>query len=112
MPARAGVIGWAWTAILVGSLLTIVGFARAGSTLFWKSTADPPARTRSGRGRWSSRRRPPRPAGGAVMLTLAVLALLAVFAGTGVGLSRRHLGAAHRPRRLCRGRRGAPAEED
>jgi multicomponent K+:H+ antiporter subunit D len=32
-------IGWAWTAILVGSLFTIVGFARAGSALFWKSTA-------------------------------------------------------------------------
>jgi multicomponent K+:H+ antiporter subunit D len=30
---------WAWSAILIGSLLTIVGFARAGSTLFWKSTA-------------------------------------------------------------------------
>ena len=26
-----GTIGWAWTAILAGSLLTIVGFARAGS---------------------------------------------------------------------------------
>lgn len=38
-------IGWAWTAILAGSLLTIVGFARAGSTLFWKSTTmAPPAR--------------------------------------------------------------------
>ncbi len=34
-----GVIGWAWGAVLAGSLLTIVGFARAGSTLFWKSTA-------------------------------------------------------------------------
>ena len=33
------VITVAWTAILVGSLLTIVGFARAGSVLFWKSTA-------------------------------------------------------------------------
>ena len=32
-------IKWAWTAILVGSLFTIVGFARAGSTLFWKSTS-------------------------------------------------------------------------
>ena len=32
-------IGWAWTAVLAGSLLTIVGFARAGSMLFWKSTA-------------------------------------------------------------------------
>lgn len=30
---------WAWSAILIGSLLTIVGFARAGSVLFWKSTA-------------------------------------------------------------------------
>ena len=30
---------WAWTAILLGSLFTIVGFARAGSTLFWKSTS-------------------------------------------------------------------------
>lgn len=34
-------IGWAWPAVLVGSLLTIIGFARAGSTLFWKSTAIP-----------------------------------------------------------------------
>jgi multicomponent K+:H+ antiporter subunit D len=30
---------WAWTGILLGSLVTIVGFARAGSVLFWKSTA-------------------------------------------------------------------------
>lgn len=29
----------AWAVILVASLLTIVGFARAGSGLFWKSTA-------------------------------------------------------------------------
>src|SRR3546814_1292110 len=28
-----------WTVILVTSLLTIVGFARAGSTVFWKSTS-------------------------------------------------------------------------
>jgi len=38
-----GVIGWAWAAILVGSLVTIVGFARAGSVLFWKSTSLAPA---------------------------------------------------------------------
>jgi multicomponent K+:H+ antiporter subunit D len=31
----------AWTAILLGSLVTIVGFARAGSVVFWKSTAVP-----------------------------------------------------------------------
>jgi multicomponent K+:H+ antiporter subunit D len=36
-----GLIGWAWSAVLSGSLLTIVGFARAGSTLFWKSTSVP-----------------------------------------------------------------------
>ena len=34
-----GLMAWTWSAILIGSLLTIVGFARAGSTLFWKSTA-------------------------------------------------------------------------
>ncbi len=28
-----------WTVVLAGSLLSIVGFARAGSVLFWKSTA-------------------------------------------------------------------------
>lgn len=30
---------WLWTLILATSLLIIIGFARAGSTLFWKSTA-------------------------------------------------------------------------
>ncbi len=32
-----------WTAILISSLVTIVGFARAGSNLFWKSTSMVPA---------------------------------------------------------------------
>jgi len=36
MPA---ILPWAWSAILMGSLLTIIGFARAGSIIFWKSTA-------------------------------------------------------------------------
>lgn len=36
------VIGWAWGAILGGSLMTVVGFARAGSILFWKCAAIPP----------------------------------------------------------------------
>ncbi|MGH1367363.1 MAG: monovalent cation/H+ antiporter subunit D [Maritimibacter sp.] len=35
-------MAWAWGTILVGSLITIVGFARAGSVLFWKSTATQP----------------------------------------------------------------------
>ncbi|AHM04115.1 Na(+) H(+) antiporter subunit D [Roseibacterium elongatum DSM 19469] len=38
-----GQMVWAWSAILGGSLLTIVGFARAGSIVFWKSTATLPA---------------------------------------------------------------------
>lgn len=29
---------WAWTAILLASLVTLLGFARAGSALFWKPT--------------------------------------------------------------------------
>ncbi|CUH54372.1 monovalent cation/H+ antiporter subunit D [Shimia marina] len=29
----------AWSAILIGSLITIVGFARGGSVLFWKATS-------------------------------------------------------------------------
>lgn len=30
---------WIWALVLTGSLLTIIGFARAGSLLFWKSSA-------------------------------------------------------------------------
>lgn len=33
--------GWIWTVILTTSLLGILGFARAGSTLFWKSATVP-----------------------------------------------------------------------
>jgi multicomponent K+:H+ antiporter subunit D len=73
------VIVWAWTAILVGSLLTIVGFARAGSALFWKSTEiEAPLPDADGAA-------PHNAATVAqvtpVMLTLAVLVALAVFAG-------------------------------
>lgn len=76
---QPGLIGWAWSAILVGSLLTIVGFARAGSVLFWKSTATtepvieadtiiavPPSTTAQV---------------APVMIALAALAGLAIFAG-------------------------------
>ena len=79
---------WAWTAILAGSLLTIVGFARAGSVLFWKSTAvavpEPgpednapeaaarldPAAVRAGPAQVAP-----------AMLALGLLAALSVFAG-------------------------------
>jgi multicomponent K+:H+ antiporter subunit D len=73
---------WAWTAILAGSLLTIVGFARAGSALFWKSTAvEVPA---------APAPEAPPPAARALevapaMATIAILAALAVFAGPVAG---------------------------
>ncbi len=79
-----GLIGWAWSAILIGSFLTIVGFARAGSTLFWKSTAivgpAPDADEDA-----TAVAALPRPATATqvapVMLTLAALVGLAAFAG-------------------------------
>ena len=74
------IIGWTWSAILIGSLLTIVGFARAGSILFWKSTATEPQETDPN---------PPHPATAwevaPTMATIALLALLAVFAGPASG---------------------------
>lgn len=79
-----GLMGWAWTAILVGSFLTIVGFARAGSTLFWKSTAVPvqpvdteasPATDPTFGNRATAGELAP------TMAVLAVLAALAAFAG-------------------------------
>jgi multicomponent K+:H+ antiporter subunit D len=74
-----GEIAWAWTAILAGSLLTIVGFARAGSILFWKSTADGVAVAEAP---GVAPGTPARPAELApTMLAVGVLAGLAVFAG-------------------------------
>jgi multicomponent K+:H+ antiporter subunit D len=70
-----GLMGWAWSAILGGSLLTIVGFARAGSVLFWSSTAleAPLAATPETRkaGAWEL-----APA----MISIGMLALLAILA--------------------------------
>ncbi|PWK62579.1 multisubunit potassium/proton antiporter PhaD subunit [Roseicyclus mahoneyensis] len=70
-----GTMVWAWSAILGGSLLTIVGFARAGSALFWSSTAmaagpaEGPAARRATAGELAP-----------AMITLGVLAGLAAFA--------------------------------
>ncbi|MEM8728933.1 MAG: monovalent cation/H+ antiporter subunit D [Pseudomonadota bacterium] len=70
----------AWTAILVGSLLTILGFARAGSMIFWRSTATPDAD--------HPEQRPPLNTTPATPLQVApslaalvLLAALAVYAG-------------------------------
>lgn len=70
----ATAMAWIWSVILVTSLVCIVGFARAGSTLFWKSAAftgmlepHPPGR-------------PALPAVAAAML-LAGTVVLTAFAG-------------------------------
>lgn len=68
----------AWTAILVGSLVTIVGFARAGSILFWKSTSV------EDEGRPETGLIPPRADLSEIAPTLGLLVLLggvAIFAG-------------------------------
>ena len=70
----------AWSVILAGSLLMIVGLARAGSVLFWKSTALPAPAEPEAPGQ-----KPPPPAGplevAPAMAALAGLALLAALAG-------------------------------
>jgi multicomponent K+:H+ antiporter subunit D len=73
-----GEMGWAWSAILAGSLVTILGFARAGSNLFWHSTAI----AAPGETPLPTARAPATPAEVAPsLLALAALAALAVFAG-------------------------------
>jgi len=44
LDATRGAAGWpaVWAVVLVASLLMIVAFGRAGSTLFWKTGAPPP----------------------------------------------------------------------
>lgn len=65
-----------WAAILIGSLLIIVGFARAGSILFWKSTAVVPTTDPEDKTVLPAH----DPAGFAqVAGTIAVLGLLGVF---------------------------------
>lgn len=67
-----------WTVILVTSLIAIVGFARAGSVMFWKSAAIPGAQeeTPVARSAW------PIAAAGVM---LAGMVALAVFAGPVTG---------------------------
>ncbi|MDP4991786.1 MAG: monovalent cation/H+ antiporter subunit D, partial [Marivita lacus] len=73
------VIVWAWTAILAGSLLTIVGFARAGSALFWKSTAIDAPVSEAGHTTAPAHATPAEVT--PVMLALAALVGLSIFAG-------------------------------
>ncbi|KPP87347.1 MAG: multicomponent K+:H+ antiporter subunit PhaD [Rhodobacteraceae bacterium HLUCCA08] len=88
-----GDMAWAWGAILGGSLVTIVGFARAGSALFWKSTAIalPAADEAASAEEAPPPGRRPGPAPAAAMeiapslAALTVLGALAVFAGPVAG---------------------------
>lgn len=71
-----------WAVVLVGSLLTIVGFARAGSLLFWKSTSAEFAAPAPE----PEEERPPANTIGPMLaapsiLALASLAALTIFAG-------------------------------
>jgi multicomponent K+:H+ antiporter subunit D len=77
-------MAWAWTAILAGSLVTIVGFARAGSALFWKSTSIPqpvPDPDIEALPEPPNARTATATEVAPVMLALATLAGLAIFAG-------------------------------
>lgn len=74
-----------WGAILVGSLMTIVGFARAGSLVFWKSTSVAPE-TQPEPDEGVTVKAPetaPGLAVGAVVGLLAILVGLSVLAGPG-----------------------------
>lgn len=65
---------WVWAAILIGSLIAIVGLARAGSQLFWKPHAegitDPDGTVAA---------MPPQPVGLPVASVLALLGLIVVM---------------------------------
>ncbi|WP_224817044.1 monovalent cation/H+ antiporter subunit D [Hasllibacter sp. MH4015] len=79
-----GTLVWAWSAILIGSLLTIVGFARAGSALFWKSTATLPPAPDPEKITVHAVAEPLRASSlqlAPAMAAIATLALLAAFAG-------------------------------
>ena len=77
---------WLWAIILITSLVTIVGFARMGSALFWKETPDPalPA-ARGGPGAVL----PPPLAATAAALPLALLALMTLASGPVAGAMER-----------------------
>jgi len=69
----------AWAVILIGSLFTIVGFVKAGSSLFWKSTTLEPVQGKTVPGKTVQ-----EPAGALALApsitAIAMLALLSAFA--------------------------------
>jgi multicomponent K+:H+ antiporter subunit D len=73
--------GWIWTVVLATSLLVIIGFSRAGTTLFWKSEAV------------AGTLEPPPPARAASIVPAAVLVLGTALLSLGAGPVTRHLEA-------------------
>ena len=68
-------IVWIWAVVLGGSLISVVGFGRAGSTVFWKARSIEPVEG-------TAPLAPPSPlAFGAVGGLIALVVLLTVFAG-------------------------------
>jgi multicomponent K+:H+ antiporter subunit D len=61
---------WVWSVILISSLITIVTFSRAGTTLFWRSTRNRDADEAPGVSKWQL---------GGVFLLLGASPLLALF---------------------------------
>jgi multicomponent K+:H+ antiporter subunit D len=70
-----GQIGWSWAAILGGSLVVIVGFARAGSLVFWNTATADGAVAPAGHRQASALEVAP------TIIMLMILAGLSAFAG-------------------------------
>lgn len=91
---RGTEMGWAWSVILLGSFAMILGFARAGSTVFWKAPAVPDS---------SAEPHPPQGlAFAALGLLFALIAALTVFAGPVTGFMERLAADLYAPEPLVR----------
>ncbi|MEM1430665.1 MAG: monovalent cation/H+ antiporter subunit D [Pseudomonadota bacterium] len=75
-----------WAIILITSLVTIVGFTRMGSALFWKTAPDPAVPAEDGA---PGTALPPALAATAAALPLALLALMALASGPVAGAMER-----------------------
>ncbi|WP_397544098.1 monovalent cation/H+ antiporter subunit D [Roseovarius salis] len=71
---------WIWAVVLVGSLVAVIGFARAGSTVFWKAHADDVPTDEEARAVQAAADRPALPLV-AIGGVLALLVAVTVFAG-------------------------------
>jgi multicomponent K+:H+ antiporter subunit D len=77
----SGAVGWIWSFVLATSLMVIIGFSRAGTTLFWKSEAV------------AGTIEPPLPSRAASIVPASVLILGTALLSLGAGPVTRHLEA-------------------